>query len=160
MREGAAARGREVRTGGGRQARKTGEKGASLRSVGWRGSCVGYAGEGEAGRMGRTEDERLHKSGWAKSGGEARRSAPDASEAALPSLDMWPDLDAFECERRAVILRDIEQRLTENGPRRSAPDPNRGRLFMPFAALEGYDQMIDQAEEEVGAADKAPGTAA
>ena len=110
--------------------------------------------------MGRTEDERLHKSGWAKSGGEARRSAPDASEVALPSLDMWPDLDAFECERRAVILRDIEQRLTENGPRRSAPDPNRGRLFMPFAALEGYDQMIDQAEEEVGAADEAPGAVA
>ena len=115
------------------------------------GQLRGICGEREAGRMGRTEDEQLHKPGWGKSGGEARRFAPDASETALPSLDMWPDLDAFERERRAVILRDIEQRLSENGPRYPATDPNRGRLFMPFAALEGYDQMIDQAEEEIGA---------
>lgn len=101
--------------------------------------------------MGRTGDERRRESGWRKSGGEARRPAPDAGEVALPNLDVWPDLDAFERERRAVILCDIEQRLAENGPRRPATDPNRGRLFMPFAALEGYDQMIDQAEEEMGA---------
>ena len=92
--------------------------------------------------------------------GVSETATRGASEAALPSLDMWPDLDAFECERRAVILRDIEQRLAESGPRRPVPDPNRGRLFMPFAALEGYDQMIDQAEEEVGAADEAPGAVA
>ena len=101
--------------------------------------------------MGRTGDVRSCESGWRKSGGEARSPVPDASEVALPNLDAWPDLDAFERERRAVILRDIEQRLSENGPRRPAIDPNRGRLFMPFAALEGYDQMIDQAEEEIGA---------
>lgn len=39
----------------------------------------------------------------------------------------------------------------EDGPRRAVASSDRGRLFMPFAALEGYEGMIAEVEEDVAA---------
>lgn len=77
------------------------------------------------------------------------RTAIDEAELAhIPSLDEWPDLGARELERRARVLADIRQRVVEHGPHRAVAAPERGRLFMPFAALKGYDDLVKCVEGE------------
>ena len=55
----------------------------------------------------------------------------------------------MERERRAWTLDQIRRRILEDGPRRAVASPERGRLFMPFAALEGYGEMLVEAEEDI-----------
>ena len=76
----------------------------------------------------------------------ATRTALDA----VPGIEAWGDLSPAERERRERILQDIRRRIVEDGVRRAAPDADRGRLFMPFAALTGYDGMIADVEDDVG----------
>ncbi|WP_102371961.1 hypothetical protein [Enorma phocaeensis] len=76
----------------------------------------------------------------------ATRAALDA----VPGIEAWDDLSPSERERRERVLTDIRRRIVENGVRRAVPDADRGRLFMPFAALTGYDGMIADVEDEVG----------
>lgn len=76
------------------------------------------------------------------------RTAIEAELACIPSLDEWPDLGARELERRARVLADIRQRVVEHGPHRAVAAPERGRLFMPFAALKGYDDLVKCVEDE------------
>lgn len=76
------------------------------------------------------------------------RTAIEAELARIPSLDEWPDLGARELERRARVLADIRQRVVEHGPHRAVAAPERGRLFMPFAALKGYDDLVKCVEGE------------
>lgn len=76
------------------------------------------------------------------------RTAIEAELAHIPSLDEWPDLGARELERRARVLADIRQRVVEHGPHRAVAAPERGRLFMPFAALKGYDDLVKCVEDE------------
>lgn len=66
---------------------------------------------------------------------------------AVPDVSAWEGLDPMERERRAWTLDQIRRRILEGGPRRATASPERGRLFMPFAALEGYGEMIAGAEE-------------
>ena len=68
---------------------------------------------------------------------------------AVPGIEAWEDLQPMERERREGILRDIRTRIAEDGPRRAVPSPERGRLFMPFAALDGYGEMLDETEDDV-----------
>lgn len=65
---------------------------------------------------------------------------------AVPGIGTWEGLQPMERERREGVLRGIRLRIAENGPRRAVADPARGRLFMPFAALEGYGEMLQEAE--------------
>lgn len=65
---------------------------------------------------------------------------------AAPGIETWEGLQPMERERREGILRDIRIRIAEDGPRRAVADPARGRLFMPFAALEGYGEMLADIE--------------
>ena len=65
---------------------------------------------------------------------------------AVPGIETWEGLQPMERERREGILRDIRMRIEENGPHRAYADPARGRLFMPFAALEGYGEMLEETE--------------
>lgn len=67
----------------------------------------------------------------------------------LPSLDTWENLQPLEQERREGILRNIGIRMSEYGPHRAIASPKRGRLFMPFAALTGYESMIEHVEHDV-----------
>lgn len=76
------------------------------------------------------------------------RTAIEAELARIPSLDEWPDLGARELEQRARVLADIRQRVVEHGPHRAVAAPERGRLFMPFAALKGYDDLVKCVEDE------------
>lgn len=70
---------------------------------------------------------------------------------ALPTAESWPDIGSQERERRERILWEISLRIMEDGPRRAAPSPERGRQFIPFAALKGYDEMLAQTERDVAA---------
>ena len=64
----------------------------------------------------------------------------------LPSASSWPDVSECERERRERVLRSIVQRIVENGPRHAVASPERGRQFIPFAALRGYDEMLEEVE--------------
>lgn len=68
--------------------------------------------------------------------------------AALPTPDDWPDISDQERERRERVLWEISLRLMEDGPRRAKPSAERGRQFMPFAALRGFDEMIAEVERK------------
>lgn len=72
--------------------------------------------------------------------------------AGLPRAEDWPDIDDAERQRREQVLWDVALRVMEDGPRRAKPSPERGRQFMPFAALRGYDEMIAEVEREGRAA--------
>lgn len=76
---------------------------------------------------------------------EEVRAALDA----VPDISTWEGLDPMERERRAWTLDQIRRRIMEEGPRQAREAPERGRLFMPFAALEGYGKMIAGTEGDV-----------
>lgn len=63
----------------------------------------------------------------------------------LPVPSDWPGLPLPELERRGALLAEIRRRVEEDGPRRTSAGPGRGRLFIPFAALRGYEEMIEEA---------------
>jgi hypothetical protein len=73
----------------------------------------------------------------------------------LPTLGEWPDLPLPEQERRQAILNDIAKRIRENGPRHATASPDRGRLFMPFSALKGYDELMEETERNVNGSSQA-----
>lgn len=66
----------------------------------------------------------------------------------VPDASTWEGLQPMERERREGVLRGIRARMAEDGPRRAVASPERGRLFMPFAALEGYGEMLAKVEDE------------
>ena len=76
-----------------------------------------------------------------------REDEIEGALAAVPDVSAWEGLGLQELEHRAWTLDQIRRRIAENGPRRVMASPDRGRLFMPFAALEGYDGMITEVEE-------------
>ena len=65
----------------------------------------------------------------------------------VPDVSAWEGLGPQELERRAWTLDPIRRRIAEDGPRRATASSDQGRLFMPFAALEGYVEMIRNLEE-------------
>ena len=69
--------------------------------------------------------------------------------AAVPDVSAWEGLGPQELERRAWALDQIRRRIAEDGPRRVTASSDRGRLFMPFAALEGHEGMIAEVEGNV-----------
>ncbi len=68
---------------------------------------------------------------------QAQTSAQAQARAAagIPSVDIWPDLTTDEREYRAQVLDDIARRVVAEGVRHATPSPDRGRQFLPFAAL-------------------------
>ncbi len=77
------------------------------------------------------------------------REGDQIAAGAVPGMEAWEGLQPMERERREGVLRGIRLRIAESGPRRAAADPARGRLFMPFAALEGYGEMLKHVEGEM-----------
>lgn len=69
----------------------------------------------------------------------------------LDELPFRDDLTDSEKEYRASVLHQIAQRLAEDGPHIPTPGPERGRQFMPFAALKGFDELNTELEHEVAA---------
>lgn len=74
----------------------------------------------------------------------------------LPSPDIWTNLQPLERERREGVLKNIRIRLSEYGLHHAVASPKRGRLFMPFAALNGYESMLEQVEYDVNQTAETP----
>ena len=78
----------------------------------------------------------------------ARTALQTARRAAgIPSPDIWAGTSADERAYRKRVLDDIARRVAEEGVHTAAPGDDRGRQFMPFAALKGYDDIVRDSQE-------------
>ena len=77
-------------------------------------------------------------------GQAAARTALQAARraAGIPSPDIWAGISADERAYRSRVLDDIARRVAEEGIHTAIPGDDRGRQFMPFAALKGYDDIV------------------
>lgn len=67
--------------------------------------------------------------------------------AGIPSPDIWAGISADERAYRKRVLDDIARRAAEEGVHTAVPSDDRGRQFMPFAALKGYDDIVRDSQE-------------
>lgn len=67
--------------------------------------------------------------------------------AGIPSPDIWTGISADERAYRKRVLNDIARRVAEEGVHTAVPGDDRGRQFMPFAALKGYDDIVRDSQE-------------
>lgn len=67
--------------------------------------------------------------------------------AGIPSPDIWAGISADEHAYRKRVLDDIARRVAEEGVHTAVPGDDRGRQFMPFAALKGYDDIVRGSQE-------------
>lgn len=70
-----------------------------------------------------------------------------ARTAGIPSPDIWAGISADERAYRKRVLDDIARRVAEEGVHTAVPGDDRGRQFMPFAALKGYDDIVRDSQE-------------
>ena len=82
-------------------------------------------------------------------GQAAARTALQAARraAGIPSPDIWAGISADERAYRSRVLDDIARRVAEEGIHTAIPGDDRGRQFMPFAALKGYDDIVRDSQE-------------
>ena len=82
-------------------------------------------------------------------GQAAARTAFQAARraAGIPSPDIWAGISADERVYRSRVLNDIARRVAEEGVHTAIPSDDRGRQFMPFAALKGYDDIVRDSQE-------------
>lgn len=90
-----------------------------------------------------SSDERRAES-WT-----AIRTALQAARqaAGIPSPDIWAGISTDERAYRKRVLDDIARRVAEEGVHTAVPSDDRGRQFMPFAALKGYDDIVRDSQE-------------
>lgn len=79
----------------------------------------------------------------------ARRAALQAAiqAAGIPSPDIWAGISVDERAYRKRVLNDIARRVAEEGVHTAVPGDDRGRQFMPFAALKGYDDIVRDSQK-------------
>ena len=82
-------------------------------------------------------------------GQAATRTANEAAiqAAGIPSPSIWAGISADERAYRKRVLDDIARRVAEEGVHTAVPGDDRGRQFMPFAALKGYDDIVRDSQE-------------
>lgn len=82
-------------------------------------------------------------------GQAAARTALQAARraAGIPSPSIWAGISADERAYRKRVLDDIVRRVAEEGVHTAVPGDDRGRQFMPFAALKGYDDIVRDSQE-------------
>lgn len=82
-------------------------------------------------------------------GQTARRAANETAiqTSGIPSPDIWAGISADERAYRKRVLDDIARRVAEEGVHTAVPGDDRGRQFMPFAALKGYDDIVRDSQE-------------
>ena len=106
-----------------------------------------------------SSDERRAES-WAVSGSTSQATCRAAGQAAtrtanetaiqaagIPSPDIWAGISADERAYRKRVLDDIARRVAEEGVHTAIPGDDRGRQFMPFAALKGYNDIVRDSQE-------------
>lgn len=105
---------------------------------------------------GSTSRDENKTSGWATresamraTSQAATRTAPQAAiqAARIPSPSIWAGISADERAYRKRVLDDIARRVAEEGVHTAVPGDDRGRQFMPFAALKGYDDIVRDSQE-------------
>ena len=82
-------------------------------------------------------------------GQAATRTANEAAiqAAGIPSPSIWAGISADKRAYRKRVLDDIARRVAEEGIHTAIPGDDRGRQFMPFAALKGYDDIVRDSQE-------------
>lgn len=105
---------------------------------------------------GSTSQDENRTSGWATHESAMRATSQAATRTAnetaiqaagIPSPDIWAGISADERAYRKRVLDDIARRVAEEGVHTAVPSDDRGRQFMPFAALKGYDDIVRDSQE-------------
>lgn len=98
---------------------------------------------------GRATRESAMRATSQAAGQTARRAALQAAiqAAGIPSPNIWAGISADERAYRKRVLNDIARRVAEEGVHTAVPGDDRGRQFMPFAALKGYDDIVRDSQE-------------
>lgn len=98
---------------------------------------------------GRATRESTMRATSQAAGQTARRAALQAAiqAAGIPSPNIWAGISADERAYRKRVLDDIARRVAEEGVHTAVPGDDRGRQFMPFAALKGYDDIVRDSRE-------------
>lgn len=109
----------------------------------------GSTSQDENRTSGRATRESAMRATSQAAGQTARRAALQAAiqAAGIPSPDIWADISTDERAYRKRVLDDIARRVTEEGVHTAVPGDDRGRQFMPFAALKGYDDIVRDSQE-------------
>lgn len=97
----------------------------------------------------RTSGRATRESAMRATSQAARRTALQAAiqAAGIPSPDIWAGISADERAYRKRVLDDIARRVAKEGVHTAVPGDDRGRQFMPFAALKGYDDIVRDSQE-------------
>ena len=105
---------------------------------------------------GSTSQDENRTSGWATHESAMRATSQAATRTAnetaiqaagIPSPDIWAGISTDERAYRKRVLDDIARRVAEEGVHTAVPSDDRGRQFMPFAALKGYDDIVRDSQE-------------
>lgn len=109
----------------------------------------GSTSQDENRTSGRATRESAMRATSQAAGQTARRAALQAAiqAAGIPSPDIWAGISADERAYRKRVLDDIARRVAEEGVHTAVPSDDRGRQFMPFAALKGYDDIVRDSQE-------------
>lgn len=97
----------------------------------------------------RTSGRAARESAMRATSQAATRTANETAiqAAGIPSPDIWAGISADERAYRKRVLDDIARRVAEEGVHTAVPSDDRGRQFMPFAALKGYDDIVRDSQE-------------
>lgn len=97
----------------------------------------------------RTSGRATRESAMRATSQAATRTANETAiqAAGIPSPDIWAGISADERAYRKRVLDDIARRVAEEGVHTAIPGDDRGRQFMPFAALKGYDDIVRDSQE-------------
>lgn len=97
----------------------------------------------------RTSGRATRESAMRATSQAATRTANETAiqAAGIPSPDIWAGISADERAYRKRVLDDIARRVAEEGVHTAIPGDDRGRQFMPFAALKGYDGIVRDSQE-------------
>lgn len=97
----------------------------------------------------RTSGRATRESAMRATSQAATRTALQAAiqAARIPSPSIWAGISADERAYRKRVLDDIARRVAEEGAHTAVPGDDRGRQFMPFAALKGYDDIVRDSQE-------------
>ena len=97
----------------------------------------------------RTSGRATRESAMRATSQAATRTANETAiqAAGIPSPDIWAGISTDERAYRKRVLDDIARRVAEEGVHTAVPGGDRGRQFMPFAALKGYDDIVRDSQK-------------
>lgn len=121
--------------------------GSERRAESW--TASGSTSQDENRTSGRATRGSVMQATSQAAGQAAARTALQAARraAGIPSPDIWAGISVDERAYRSRVLDDIARRVAEEGIHTAIPGDDRGRQFMPFAALKGYDDIVRDSQE-------------